>query len=132
MIQCQGTSACFVGATPRVSVDPTGRLDPLPRRSKLGTLQNRGVGPTQGVLTCFACAFVPDLPEVCAKHNWDKLLWRRMWVPYFCRCWEHLALITAKGSECLSNRHARGMVLQGLTLHLYTEKLFSHAQEQPD
>lgn len=45
-----------------------------------------------------------------------------MWVPSFCRCWEHLALITAKGSECLSNRHARGMVLRGLTLHLYTEK----------
>lgn len=46
MIQCQGTSACFVGAMPHVLVDRIGRLDPLPHRSKLGALQKRGVGLT--------------------------------------------------------------------------------------
>lgn len=72
MIQCQGTSACFVGAMPRVLVDQIGRLDPLPHRSKLGALQKRGVGLTRGVLTCFACAFAPSLTEIHAKHKWDK------------------------------------------------------------
>lgn len=47
MIQRQGTSACFVGAMPRVSVDQMGRLGPLPHRSKLEALQKRGVGLTQ-------------------------------------------------------------------------------------
>lgn len=47
MIQYQGTSACLVGATPRVVVDRIGRLDPLPRGSKLGALQKRGVGLTE-------------------------------------------------------------------------------------
>ncbi|XP_074946988.1 homeodomain-only protein isoform X1 [Phalacrocorax aristotelis] len=45
MIQCQGTSACFVGATPHVSVDRIGRLHPLPHGSKLGALQKRVPGP---------------------------------------------------------------------------------------
>ena len=55
-----------------------------------------------------------------------------MWAPCFCHCWEHLTLITAEGSKCLGNGHARGTVLRGLTLHLYTKKQteFSNAQEQ--
>lgn len=72
MIQCQGTSACFVGATPCVLVGRIGRLDLLPQGSKLGALQKRDMGLTQDVLTCFACAFLPSLPEICAKHKWNK------------------------------------------------------------
>lgn len=72
MIQHQGTSACFVGATPRGVLGQNDRLDPLPCRSKLGALQKRGVGLTQGIPSCFAYAFVPSLPEICAKHKWDK------------------------------------------------------------
>lgn len=61
-----------MGATPCVSVGQTGRLDPLPQGSKLGALQKRDMRLTQGVLTCFTCAFVPSLPEICAKHKWNK------------------------------------------------------------
>lgn len=90
---------------PLVLVDQIGRLDPLPPGSKPGALQKRGVGLTRDV-THFACAFVPSLPEICAKLG--KL----------CDC---------------SGTDTCGMVFQRLTPYLNTEKQTSgDTQEQWD
>lgn len=82
MIQHQGTSACFVGATPRVSVDQIGRLDPLPCGSKLGALQKRGGGLTQDLFCLCFCA--NSARDSCKAQVGQMLLWRRMWAPCFC------------------------------------------------
>lgn len=68
------------------------------------------------VLLCQLCQrFVQSTSgtNVTLEENVDSLL-----LPF----WEHLAMTTVNGSECLGNGHARGMVLRGLTLHFYTKK----------